>query len=131
MNWYKKAQEEPEEPKEQEEIDIDDIAEKNKGGDCYQVSGEYLMDMFLQGNKNLLLVHGEVTGQGAIEGIKYGHAWIEDGQMVIDKSQGRSIKLPKHVYYVLGNIDESKVIKYNYNQMTKKILETEHWGPWD
>ena len=36
-------------------------------GDCYFVAGQFIMNTT---NKKDLLVHGEVTGQGKIEGLK-------------------------------------------------------------
>jgi len=129
MNWYKLAQEDLEEY--EDDILEEDISENNKGGDCYMVAAKYLENEYFKGNKNLVLVHGEVEGQGAIAGIRYGHAWVEDGDMVIDKSGNRDIHLPKIIYYSLGNINPNKAFKYNYEQMRKKTLEYGHWGPWD
>jgi hypothetical protein len=124
-NWYKKAEEDFEE----EDIEI---PENSKGGDCYQVSGRYIMDSGLMGgNPNLVLVHGIVTGQGPIEGIQYGHAWVEEGDICIDLSKGKEIKMPKTLYYTLGNIDPSKQFRYTPEEMRKNILKYKHWGPWD
>ena len=118
MNWYTAAKR------------VKGIPKGNQGGDCYQVAGRYMMDngMFSK-NPNLVLVHGIVTGQSEIEGVKYGHAWVEDGDMVIDKSNGRDLKIPKELYYMLGNISET--IRYSMSDMRKKIVETGHWGPWE
>lgn len=76
-------------------------------------------------------MHGIVTGQGPINGIEYGHAWVEDGDTVHDYSRGRDIQMPKMLYYAFGNIDESKQFRYTPEEMRKKILDTGHWGPWD
>lgn len=100
------------------------------GGDCYAAAGHYLMDNQYK-NPKLLLVHGEATGQGPIAGIKHGHAWIEDGENVIEVSMGRHFVLPKELYYAVGNIDESKVFKYTPEAMRRKVLAAKHWGPWD
>lgn len=111
------------------------IAAKSKipkectGGDCYEVSGKYMMDQQFMGNRALLLVHGIVTGQGRISGMEYDHAWIEDGDMVIDKSCGRDIHMPKAVYYALGNIQKTKT--YNFEQFRNMISKYKHWGPWE
>jgi len=115
MNWYKKS--------------VKKIPKKNMRGDCYEISGRYITDHCFMGEKDLLLVHGEVTGQGAIEGILYGHAWIEKGGLVIDKSNGRDLQLPKELYYALGRIE--KTFKYNCEEARKKILQYKHWGPWE
>ena len=98
-------------------------------GDCYEVAGKYVMDNCFMGDGDVLLVHGEVTGQGKIAGIKYGHAWVEKNGMVIDNSNGRNINVPVEFYYALGHIE--RTYKYNCEEMRKKILETKHWGPWD
>ena len=137
-------------------------------GDCYEAGGKFMMDNCMIGKCNYILVHGEVTGQGPLEGVKYGHCWIEDGDMVIDKSNGRDLRLPKQVYYALGGIDDGQsdgntyyedeggrwedgewvedemfdpdnmgptkgpnLHKYTWEQARKKIMEYEHWGPWD
>ncbi len=76
------------------------------------------------------LVHGEVTGQGPIEGVKYGHAWVEDGGTVIDVSNGRDIRMSKAAYYALGGIGDN-VHKYNLAQFRRKVSKFGHWGPWD
>ena len=99
-------------------------------GDCYEANGSLFVDETLFGGENWLLVHGEVTGQGSLEGIKYGHCWIENGGTVIDQSNGNNIKMSKKAYYALGNIGDN-VIKYKPEQVRKKILQTENWGPWD
>jgi hypothetical protein len=119
MNWYKKS-----------EKYHKGIPKSCQVGDCYCAAGRYLMDHGIN-KPNLVLVHGEVVGQGKISGISYGHAWIEDGDMVIDVSKGKKLELPKVFYYALGQIDESKLLKYNLEQMREKILETGQWGPWD
>ena len=83
-------------------------------------------------NKKLKMVHGEVTGQGSLDGVKYGHAWIEDGNTVIDVSNGKNIKMPKKVYYQLGHIKENgNIHTYKPEKFREKILQHEHWGPWD
>lgn len=120
MNWYEKSQ--SKKPK---------IPKKNKGGNCYEVAGRYVLDQQFSENlkRDLILVHGEVTGQGAISGIKYGHAWVEQGDTVIDKSNNRDLQIPKLAYYALGNI--TRTVRYTPEEMRKKVLEFGHWGPWD
>ena len=80
-------------------------------GDCYEAAVNYLLDHTLgmgvqNPNHDLRLVHGEVAGQGPLEGKTLGHAWIEDGDTVIDQSNGRDVCMPKWMYYQLGRIDE-------------------------
>lgn len=105
-------------------------------GDCYEANGKFFMGQtlpFLGGSsKNMRLVHGEVTGQGSLAGVNYGHAWVEDGDTVIDKSNGKNIRMPKAVYYALGGIDRNDNLhKYTPEEFRRKVSRHEHWGPWD
>jgi len=106
------------------------VPAKNKGGDCYKAAADYVIDHAFRSNgkKGLVLVHGEVTGQGAIDGVQYGHAWVEDGSTAIDVSNGRNINMPKPLYYAIGRI--GKTIRYTPEQMREKILKHKHFGPW-
>lgn len=100
------------------------------GGDCYEANGRYFLNNL--GNKNLRLVHGEVTGQGGLAGVNYGHAWLEDGDTVIDVSNGRNLRLPKIVYYALGGIDRNDNYHvYDASKFSQRLTKHEHWGPWD
>lgn len=75
-------------------------------GNCYEAAGKYLLDACVANPKcGLTLVYGEVSGQGPLEGLTYGHAWVLDGDTVIDVSNGRNLRLPRVVYYALGGID--------------------------
>ena len=104
-------------------------------GDCYEANGKWFMDNALTPpgqRSNLRLVHAEVTGQGPLEGINYGHAWVEDGNTVIDVSNGRNLRMPKHLYYALGNVFENDNIHaYTPEMFRKRVVKHEHWGPWD
>ena len=103
------------------------------GGDCYEASGKYIMDECMFGDDcSLILVHGEVAGQGALDGVTFGHAWVLDGGTVIDKSNGRNLQLPQSLYYGLGRIDQiGNTHQYTREQARKMITDNEHWGPWD
>lgn len=96
-------------------------------GDCYQAAGRFMMDS--NGSDNLTLVHGEVQGQGQLEGVRFGHAWIEKGNLVIDKSNGRNLNIPKELYYLLGDIKNT--VRYSYDEFLSKVAKYKHWGPWE
>ena len=102
-------------------------------GDCYEAAGRFMMDECLMDPScTLVLVHGEVAGQGPLSGLTYGHAWVLDGETVIDKSNGRNLQIPKILYYALGGIDHiGNVHTYTWEQARKKIAQSKHWGPWD
>ena len=61
------------------------------GGDCYYVAGKFVLDNLIniiKKNTEFIgtpyLVHAEVKGHGALKGIRFGHAWIEDDVLVYD-----------------------------------------------
>ena len=106
----------------------------NANGDCYEAAGQYMMRECTFGNDDcdVILVHGEVAGQGPLEGITFGHAWVERGGMVIDKSNGRNLELPAALYYLVGQINDiGNIHRYSWEEARRKILDTENWGPWD
>jgi len=102
-------------------------------GDCYEAAGRYILDQSLVGDtSNLRIVHGEVAGQGPLEGTTFGHAWVLDGDTVIDRSNGRDIRMPKAIYYALGAIDQIDNVRvYTPDQARERMLRYEHFGPWD
>ena len=119
------------------------LTERHDGdGDC-MIAAAHLMLRF---NSNFfgkkeqsksgkpILVHALVHGQGSVKGLRFPHAWVEDGDMVIDQSNGRDIRMDKRVYYAIGGIkpkEKGAYATYNYIQMTRKLRDTQHYGPWD
>jgi len=112
------------------ETSYKDIPAENKNGTCFKDSFNYL-EVF----SSFKLVHGLVTGQGPIEGIIYNHAWIEDGNFVIDpslKKAGRKVyKFDKELYYAIGNIQGKNTFSYSYEEASKKLSELKNYGPWE
>lgn len=99
-------------------------------GDCYEAAAKYMMSN--SGSKDLILVHAEVMGQGQIEGLTFGHAFIIDDMNVIDVSNGKNLVMPKTVYYAIGGIDFiGNEYRYNRKQLLDKITTFGHWGPWE
>lgn len=120
---------------------------KTTGGDCYESAAKRLMDKHMRGDPSAdkyTLVHAQVIGQGPIEGVKHGHAWLEKEEshvlpsgrtikinQVEDHSQGREIEMPAALYYHFGRVDENRHYRYIYEEMRRKVVEHKHWGPWD
>ena len=107
-------------------------------GNCYQAAADFAIGKFFAPHIDFIgepyIVHAEVKGQGKLEGIRYGHAWVEDDENVYDHSNGREIKLPKQIYYLLGDIktdDPKKYRKYTFSEARKKMLDTGIYGSWD
>tara|TARA_R100001530_G_scaffold10856_1_gene10648 strand:- start:8 stop:478 length:471 start_codon:yes stop_codon:yes gene_type:complete len=131
-------------------------------GDCYEISAKLMLDLSAKGEdmSNYRLVHGEVTGQRQLKGMKIGHAWVEKKETfdlsefdpnahqivvetVLDFSNGKDSNIPKGLYYAVGKIysdeydEENPFIRksnthiYTLEEMKKKIKEFGHWGCWD
>ena len=81
-----------------------------------------------------VLVHALVYGQGSVAGLRFPHAWVEDGDIVIDQSNGNDIRIDKRVYYAIGKVKPNQkgaYKTYSYIEMTRKLRSTGHYGPWD
>ena len=110
-----------------------------KGGDCYEAAGQFCMgSVFMPEPIEFVgephLVHAEVKGQGKAQGIRFGHAWVEDEENVYDYSNGRRIVMPKVVYYAIGDIQTEhpeKYQRYTFPEARAKMLKTKHYGSWD
>jgi len=79
------------------------------------------------------LVHAEVK-HSQIDGLRYGHAFIEDDENVYDFSNNREIIMPKQLYYYFGDInpkDKKKYRKYTFKQAREKMVSTGNYGCWD
>jgi hypothetical protein len=121
--------------KDEEEDPHADIPEEYKRGECYMCAGRHVWS----NPETHTLVHANVTGQGRIEGARYGHAFTEFQQysaesdsektMVYDPSA--DVTLPADFYYALGQINPDEVRRYSLEEMNKKLAETKEWGPWD
>lgn len=97
-------------------------------GDCYEVALNHIVYESTD-EDGLVLVHGVVTGQGPLEGMVYGHAWIEDGDWVIDRSNGNDVTIPRAIYYAIGNITDTR--RYDRQEAIGRCLEVGHYGAWD
>lgn len=108
-----------------------------KGGDCYEAAAQFCMGFMPEPVEFVgepYLVHAEVKGQGKAEGIRFGHAWVEDDENVYDYSSGRRIVMPKVVYYAIGDIqteNPEKYQRYTFPEARAKMLKTKHYGSWD
>jgi hypothetical protein len=101
-----------------------------KNGNCYEAAANYLLDHAAKLGPDARLVHGLVTGQGPVAGIRFGHAWVEVGDMAIDPSNGRLIRLLRQHYYFLGQIRENELTRYTHAEIRGKMLDFLHYGPW-
>lgn len=96
-------------------------------GDCYQAAGRLIMKYIGKGK----LVHGMVNGQGPLKGIRFGHAWVEVGNNVLDHSNNKKQSIPKKLYYAMGRINPRECKYYDYGEAAKFMVDKGHWGPWE
>ena len=97
------------------------------GGDCYEAAVQLLLRL----GEGALLVHGEVVGQGRIDGIRYGHAWVELNGSVLDPSNGMLRAFIAEEYFAIGKIDRTKLLRYSLHEAMEWMRKTEHYGPWE
>ena len=109
-------------------IKLKQILLEGKMGDCYPAGGRLIMEFF--GDKEHKLVHGMVNGQGALEGMRYGHCWVESKNTVLDHSNGKKREMPKSEYYKLGKIKPEQNKYYAPKEAIKWMMKSKHWGPW-
>jgi len=89
-------------------------------GECFKNAKEWAWN---NDDGNTFVVHGLVTN---IERKTFVHAWVEQGETVIDPTQG--ISMNKSRYYELVNA--SPEVKYTPEQILVNSLRNNHWGPW-
>lgn len=106
-------------------------------GDCYETAGRIILNMHSLSKKldlsNAKVVHALVHGQGELEGVRFGHGWIELNGTVYDYSNGNDIEFPARAYHAIGHVEKKKGFYAEYDQVEfrEKILDSGHWGPWD
>ena len=101
-------------------------------GDCFDSSFEFMVENSIFNKiENLKLVHGVVSGQGDLSGYRYTHAWCEDDDYVYDNSNGRNLKIPKMLYYAIGNINPKQGKYYNTEQFRRMVSHHKTKGPWE
>lgn len=111
-------------------------------GECYAAAGAALMDAWMLGEADdLVLVHGRPTLQ--VEPFcEYGHAWIErtltagvlDGEeirVVICRDAETGTTLIRELYYAVGKIDPAACFRYDFSALQRWVQKTGHWGPWE
>jgi hypothetical protein len=99
-----------------------------KKGNCYRLAAQWVMN-----NREHKLVHAEVTGEGPIKGIRYGHAFTTFtdeslSERVFDPSG--EVKMSKAQYFKRGKINPDEIIEYSHEEVLENILKHETWGPW-
>lgn len=108
---------------------------KRKGGDCYAAAAHVVIEAhdwkLDEQGESFILCHGSPIGRGPIEGVKFGHAWVEvNDTLVIDQSNGNNIFMDVGRYYAIGQIKPDEVVRYTPQQLAAMIREHKTYGPW-
>ncbi|MFM7858139.1 MAG: hypothetical protein ACKO96_41030, partial [Flammeovirgaceae bacterium] len=51
--------------------------------------------------------------------------------VVYDYSNGKELRIPKEVYYAIGQIDEASVKRFSAKQAQVEMTERGFYGPWE
>ncbi len=99
-------------------------------GNCFEIHGRVMLDYK---EEDWILVHAEVSGQRKLAGLRYAHAWLENGDEVIDMANGTTNVHPRRVYYAVGQLSELPgcVARYTAQEAREKMLTEGHFGPWE
>jgi len=103
-------------------------------GDCFVVANRAMIDMTEeQETYGMKCVHAYVYGQGELKGRRFPHASNEQGDVVLDNSNGNNIVMRKEQYYALGGVvqESGAYATYDKDDCLIKMLKHSHYGPWD
>jgi hypothetical protein len=108
---------------------------KSETGDCYEAALKALYRLCSDGDTHRYkLVHAEIVGQGPIEGLLHGHAFVVDikDDMVIDESNGRHLHMDLEMYAAFARMHvASNWHIYTFKQACMMAVKSGTYGPWD
>jgi hypothetical protein len=102
-------------------------------GNCYESALGVMYRLCTDGcPEQYRLVHAEILGQGPIEGVAHGHAFVVDivNDVVFDESNGRHLRMDSGVYEALARIN-GNVHVYTWDEAVERAFDEGHYGPWD
>lgn len=96
-------------------------------GRCFEAAVEALYQ-----HPSAVLVHGTPLGEaGEVAGIRYAHAWVELGDLlVIDLTMNGGSTMPRSLYYRVNSLLESDVRRYSKTEALAMMAQSQHYGPW-
>lgn len=102
-------------------------------GNCYQAAVTLAMNARALGLENVSVVQGTLMGQGPLEGVRFGHSWVEadapDGatRIVLDYSSGNSLVMDRDTYRFLQQARD--VHEYSLGE-ARSLAANGDYGPW-
>lgn len=102
---------------------------KTNKGNCYEMAGKAVTSGDIPG---LVLCHGFpiCLNKDKHYGKRFGHAWCELNDSVLDFSSGSQVVISRKKYYELGQIDQAKIKRYTYEEAAELAVETGLWKDW-
>lgn len=95
-------------------------------GCCFDLVSEWVLKNRHE-DIDVKVVHGLILGQGPIEGIEHGHAWLEINNRVVDLEN--EVSMSKYEYEHLARLQYK--VSYSIKEAIEQMLESGHKGPWD
>lgn len=100
-------------------------------GQCYEAA-LYAQDYAM---REWALCHGyPISRHPDALGERFGHAWLEIGDLVFDAAaaaRGANLAMvPKAIYYRTGHIEPQHVRRYTHREAQEMLAQEENFGPW-
>jgi hypothetical protein len=102
-------------------------------GNCYHAAVTLAMNARALGLENVSVVQGTLMGEGPLEGVRFGHSWVEadvpDGttRIVLDYSSGNSLVMDRDTYRFLQQAQD--VHEYTVAEARSRAANGND-GPW-
>lgn len=102
-------------------------------GNCYHAALTLATDARALGLENVSVVQGTLIGEGNLEGVRFGHSWVEaniPGQttrVVLDYSSGNSLVMDRDLYRFIHQAQD--VHEYSVSE-ARSLAVNGDYGPW-
>lgn len=97
-------------------------------GDCFEVVIKFIEDpAVLEFPDDYRVVHGNVAALRQDEAVN--HAWIEEGNVAHELSNGQNVAVFKDAYYKQHRI--TNIRRYTVEQALSLCVKTGYYGPWE
>jgi hypothetical protein len=102
-------------------------------GNCYRAVLTLAGNARALGLENVSVVQGTLMGEGALEGVRFGHSWVEASlpgratRVVLDYSSGNSLVMDRDIYRFLYQAQD--VHEYRVSE-AMQLASNGNYGPW-
>ncbi len=102
-------------------------------GNCYQAALTLATDARALGLENVSVIQGTLLGEGALEGVRFGHSWVEADipggttRVALDYSSGNSLVMDRDAFRFLQRAQD--VHEYSVAE-ARSLAAHGNYGPW-